>query len=50
MPPRGSPGLWPVRILTEFGKDAYVLWISAAMLLAVDLVRRHCEGPRRSGC
>ena len=35
MPPRGSPNLWPVRILTEFGKDAYVLWGLALMLLAV---------------
>ncbi len=26
MPPRGTPSLWPVRILTDFGKDAYVLW------------------------
>ncbi len=38
MPPRGSPNLWPVRILTEFGKDAYVLWILALMLLAVVLI------------
>jgi membrane-associated phospholipid phosphatase len=35
MPPRGSPNLWPVRILTEFGKDAYVLLVLALMLLAV---------------
>jgi membrane-associated phospholipid phosphatase len=38
MPPRGSAGLWPVRILTDFGKSAYVLWLLAAMLLAVALV------------
>src|SRR5712691_12224628 len=25
MPPRGTASLWPVRILTGFGKDAYVL-------------------------
>ena len=30
MPPRGTPSLWPVRILTDFGKDAYVLWLLAA--------------------
>jgi membrane-associated phospholipid phosphatase len=35
MPPRGSPNLWPVRILTDFGKDTYVLSILALMLLAV---------------
>jgi len=31
MPPRGSPELWPVRIITDFGKDAYVLWALAAV-------------------
>jgi membrane-associated phospholipid phosphatase len=35
MPPRGSPDLWPVRILSDFGKDTYVLSILALMLLAV---------------
>src|SRR5690242_15241567 len=25
MPPRKSPGLWPLVILTDFGKDSYVL-------------------------
>src|SRR3977135_737284 len=25
-PPRGTGWLWPVRILTDFGKSAYVLW------------------------
>ena len=31
MPPRGSAGLWPVRILTDFGKETYVLSALAAM-------------------
>lgn len=44
MPPRGSPSLWPFRILTEFGKDAYVLWILALMLLAVALVAPALRG------
>jgi membrane-associated phospholipid phosphatase len=35
MPLRGSPNLWPARILTDFGKDTYVLSILALMLLAV---------------
>jgi len=43
MPRRGSPELWPVRILTDFGKDEYVLWTLAAMFvvsaLAYPLVR-----------
>jgi membrane-associated phospholipid phosphatase len=37
MPPRGTPGLWPARILTDFGKDAYVLWILAGLLVAIAL-------------
>jgi len=35
MPPRQSPSLWPVRILTDFGKDAYVLSALLALLVAV---------------
>jgi undecaprenyl-diphosphatase len=38
MPPRGTPGLWPVRILTDFGKDAYVVWALVATLLVVAVV------------
>lgn len=43
MPARGSPELWPVRILTDFGKDEYVLWTLAVafvvMALAYPLLR-----------
>jgi undecaprenyl-diphosphatase len=43
MPKRGSPELWPVRIVTDFGKDEYVLWTLAVALvisaLAYPLVR-----------
>jgi membrane-associated phospholipid phosphatase len=38
MPPRGTPDLWPVRILTDFGKDAYVLWLLAAILIVIAFV------------
>src|SRR3954468_9485084 len=38
MPPRGTAWLWPVRILTDFGKSAYVLWTLAAMLLVTALL------------
>jgi membrane-associated phospholipid phosphatase len=38
MPPRQSPNLWPVRILTAFGKDAYVLSALAGLLILVLLV------------
>jgi membrane-associated phospholipid phosphatase len=38
MPPRGTPSLWPVRVLTDFGKDDYVLWLLAAALIVIGLV------------
>ena len=44
MPPRGTAGLWPVRILTDFGKDGYVLCLLAAMLLVVALVAPRLTG------
>src|SRR5947208_9938507 len=37
MPPRGTAWLWPVRILTDFGKSAYLLWTLAAVLLVIAL-------------
>jgi membrane-associated phospholipid phosphatase len=48
MPPRGTASLWPVRILTEFGKDAYVLGILALSLLAVALVAAALRGTSRA--
>ena len=51
MPPRGTASLWPVRILTDFGKAAYVLWILAAMLFAVAVVSPRLRGTLRDpGC
>jgi len=44
MPPRGTANLRPVRILTDFGKDTYVLWTLALMLA---LLRRPCEAARK---
>src|SRR5258708_18059527 len=38
MPPRGTAGLWPVRILTDFRKSAYVLWSLAGRFLIVAIV------------
>ena len=35
MPPRGTASLWPVKIITDFGKSTYVLWFLAAILLLV---------------
>jgi undecaprenyl-diphosphatase len=37
MPKRGSPELWPVRILTDFGKDSHVLWTLAAVFVVAAL-------------
>ena len=48
MPPRGTPGLWPVRILTDFGKAALVLWGLAAMLAAVALIAPGLRGTAKS--
>ncbi|MGA7804277.1 phosphatase PAP2 family protein [Bradyrhizobium sp.] len=48
MPPRGTPGLWPVRIITDFGKDGYVLEALAAILIAIALIGPALRGaPRR---
>jgi membrane-associated phospholipid phosphatase len=47
MPPRGSPGLWPFRILTEFGKDACALSLLAATLIAIALVAPRLQGRSR---
>lgn len=44
MPPRGTPALWPVRILTDFGKDSYVLSLLAAMLVVVAMVAATLRG------
>src|SRR6516165_1678478 len=35
MPKRGVPDLWPARVLTDFGKDEYVLWCLVAGLVAI---------------
>ncbi|MGA7717303.1 MAG: phosphatase PAP2 family protein [Bradyrhizobium sp.] len=47
MPPRGTASLWPVRILTSFGKDSCVLLLAAALLLAVALVAPATHEPAR---
>jgi membrane-associated phospholipid phosphatase len=48
MPARRTPGLWPVRILTDFGKGPYVLWLLAAALIAIGLVAPLRKGPSRT--
>src|SRR5436305_15143762 len=38
MPARGTAWLWSVRILTDFGKSAYVLWMLVAPLVITALL------------
>jgi len=47
MPSRGTASLWPFRILTDFGKDNYVLILTAVLLLAVALAAPTMHGRLR---
>jgi len=48
MPKRGTPSLWWLRIVTDFGKDEYVLAVLAALLIAIAIVSPALRGIRRS--
>jgi len=48
MPPRGTAGLWPVRILTDFGKSEYVLGSLAALLFVVAIITPRLRGTSQS--
>jgi membrane-associated phospholipid phosphatase len=48
MPGRGTPGLWPVRILTDFGRDAYVLWMLATALVVIAVAGPLLQGTARA--
>ncbi len=48
MPTRGTPSLWWLRILTDFGKDEYVLAVLAALLIAVAIVSPALRGIQRA--
>lgn len=48
MPPRGTPGLWWVRILTDFGKAAYVLWALFGLMAVVLVASAAMRGTARS--
>ena len=48
MPSRGAPGLWPIRILTDFGKDENVLSVLGVVLVGVALVAAGLRGTRRA--
>jgi undecaprenyl-diphosphatase len=47
MPPRGTPSLWPVRILTDFGKDSYLLCTLAAIIAVTGFAIPALQGPSR---
>ena len=49
MPSRGTASLWPVRILTDFGKAANVLWPLGAALAIVALLAPRWPQSVRSG-
>ncbi|MCK1267329.1 membrane-associated phospholipid phosphatase [Bradyrhizobium sp. GM2.2] len=48
MPARGAPGLWPIRILTDFGKDEYVLSVLGGLLVVLALVAAGLHGTSRA--
>ena len=48
MPKRGTPSLWWLRIVTDFGKDEYVLAVLAASLIALAIVSPALRGIQRS--
>ncbi|MCA1399143.1 phosphatase PAP2 family protein [Bradyrhizobium sp. BRP56] len=48
MPPRGTPGLWWVKTLTDFGKDEYVLCALGLLLVAVALAAPALRGVPRA--
>ena len=48
MPKRGTPSLWWMRILTDFGKDEYVLAALGVLLIAVAIVAPALAGIQRS--
>jgi membrane-associated phospholipid phosphatase len=48
MPKRGTPSLWWMRILTDFGKDEYVLAVLAGLLIVVAIVSPALRGIQRS--
>jgi undecaprenyl-diphosphatase len=48
MPPRGTSYLWPVRILTDFGKSTYVLCLLAAIGFMIAIAFPLARGTARS--
>jgi membrane-associated phospholipid phosphatase len=48
MPKRGTPSLWWVRVLTDFGKAAYLLWTLFGLMIVVLIASAAMRGTARS--
>ena len=48
MPPRGTKNLWPVKIISDFGKSEYVLWTLLALLAITALTLPRLRGRARA--
>lgn len=48
MPARGSPGVWWARVLTDFGKESYVMWALLATLILTVLALPLRHGASRA--
>jgi membrane-associated phospholipid phosphatase len=48
MPKRGTPSLWPLRILTDFGKSEYVLWALFVLAFVVLVASAAARGTARA--
>ena len=48
MPPRGTASLWPLRIVTDFGKSEYVLWTLFGLLILIVLLAPRLQGMSRA--
>lgn len=48
MPPRGTKSLWPVKIISDFGKSDYVLWTLLAVLAITALTLPRLRGRARA--
>ncbi|OYU90510.1 MAG: phosphoesterase [Bradyrhizobiaceae bacterium PARB1] len=48
MPPRGTASLWPLRIVTDFGKSEYVLWTLFGLLIVITLMAPRLRGLSRA--
>lgn len=48
MPARGTPSLWPIRILTDFGKDEYLLSVLGGLLVVLAFVAAGLHGTSRA--